>query len=77
MYLRHDNGILEIHSYDRMLYDSVFIFSQKTGGEKTESLGLPNVGFSCYRNCVLQVRTRRKKSNVETDLIRFVPLRYL
>lgn len=26
-----------------------------TGKRKTESLGLPNVGFSCYRNCILQV----------------------
>lgn len=24
-------------------------------GKKPECLGLPNVGFSCYRNCVLQV----------------------
>lgn len=28
---------------------------KNSSGRKTESLGLRNVGFSCYRNCILQV----------------------
>lgn len=76
LYLRHKNDILETQYHnDRVLYDNVFIF-QNTGKRKTASLGLPNVGFSCYRNCILQVRTK-KTSNVENDLIRFVLFRYL
>lgn len=76
LYLRHDNDILESQYHnDHVLYDNVFIF-QNTGKRKTESLGLPNVGFSCYRNCILQVRTR-KNQHVENDLITFVLFRYL
>lgn len=48
--LENDNGIGDDTKKTRNLDKE-----NNTGKRKTELLGLPNVGFSCYRNCILQV----------------------
>lgn len=40
-----------------VVWQRFYLFFQNTRGMKAESLGLRNVGLSCYRNCILQVRT--------------------